>query len=342
MRKSLVMRDWEKAQQTVRDWEAAGRSLPEEPQHTTLEKASSDFLADAESRGLQKSTLDKYRLLVRQMRVFSAAEGLTFIKQWEDVEVCRRFRYSWRDKGLTVVKKLERLRAYFHFAQDSGWIEKNPALKLKNPVVKQNPTMPYSHEDMVAILAACEQYKGNRKRLKALVLLMRYSGLRVGDAARLARDRIVGTRLFLYTQKTGVPVWCPLPQFVVDALNSFEPMNNTYFFWSGTSSRDGIARTYIDRFNRLFKLAGIPHGHSHRFRDTFATELLLAGVPLERVSVMLGHGSIKVTEKHYSPWVRARQEQLEADVVKTWGADPLILTSGKGTPKVHRNVEVVN
>jgi integrase/recombinase XerD len=34
---------------------------------------------------------------------------------------------------------------------------------------------------------------------------------------------------------------------------------------------------------------------------TFAVELLLAGVPLERVSVLLGQPSIKVTEKHYIP-----------------------------------------
>jgi integrase/recombinase XerD len=33
-----------------------------------------------------------------------------------------------------------------------------------------------------------------------------------------------------------------------------------------------------------------------------------------RVSVLLGHSRIKVTEKHYSPWLRARQERLEADV----------------------------
>ena len=39
---------------------------------------------------------------------------------------------------------------------------------------------------------------------------------------------------------------------------------------------------------------------------------------MERVSVLLGHSSMKVTEKHYSPWVRARQEQLEADVRRTW------------------------
>ena len=61
-----------------------------------------------------------------------------------------------------------------------------------------------------------------------------------------------------------------------------------------------------------------PEGYDHHFRDTFAVGLLQAGVPMERVSVLLGHSSIKVTEKHYSPWVRARQEQLEADVRRRW------------------------
>ena len=41
---------------------------------------------------------------------------------------------------------------------------------------------------------------------------------------------------------------------------------------------------------------------------------LLARVPLADVSVLLGHQSIKVTERHYSPWVKARQEQLEETV----------------------------
>src|SRR5881398_428426 len=54
------------------------------------------------------------------------------------------------------------------------------------------------------------------------------------------------------------------------------------------------------------------------FRDTFSVELLLAGVPIERFSILLGHQSVRITEKHYAPWVRARQEQLEADVRRTW------------------------
>jgi integrase/recombinase XerD len=41
------------------------------------------------------------------------------------------------------------------------------------------------------------------------------------------------------------------------------------------------------------------------FRDTFAVELLLAGVPIDQVSLLLGHSSVKVTEKHYAPFAHA-------------------------------------
>lgn len=345
MRESLEMKDWEKAQQKIRDWEAEGRVVSEpksDIQPITLERACEQFLADAKSRELQPATIRKYRYLFEQMTAFAAKEGLRFVHQWEDIEVLRRFRQSWSDNGLTVVKKIERLRAFLRFAHDSKWIEHNPGKKLKSPKVKPNPTLPFIQDEMIAILAACDQYKGNGKRMRALVLLLRYSGLRIGDAVRLARERIAGGRLFLYTQKTGVPVWCPLPDFVIDALNSFEPMNKTYYFWSGSSSRDGVATTYMGRLKKIFELAGVSDGHAHRFRDTFAIELLLAGVPLERVSVLLGHGSVKVTEKHYSPWVRARQEQLEADVKGMWSRDSLALAQTKGTPEVHGKIRAVN
>jgi hypothetical protein len=42
------------------------------------------------------------------------------------------------------------------------------------------------------------------------------------------------------------------------------------------------------------------------------------GVPLEEVSKLLGHTSIKTTEKFYAQWVKARQDRLDALVVGTW------------------------
>jgi integrase len=86
----------------------------------------------------------------------------------------------------------------------------------------------------------------------------------------------------------------------------------------------------------------IKGGHAHKFRDTLAVELLLAGVPLEPVSVLLGHNSVRVTERHYSPWVRSRQEQLEQDVRRVWEQDPVALMQTKGTPEVHEKTERPN
>ena len=54
------------------------------------------------------------------------------------------------------------------------------------------------------------------------------------------------------------------------------------------------------------------------FRDTFAVELLLAAVPVDQVSMLLGHRSVRMTEKHYLPWVQARQKQLTRSIRRAW------------------------
>lgn len=215
--------------------------------------------------------------------------------------------------------------------------------------------MPLSQGNMVKILATCDgmQIKAekpigklNACRLKSLVLLMRYSGMRISDAATLGTDRLDGKKLFLYTQKTGVPVYTVLPDSVLRALETTPRVTAKNYFWSGDCTRESIAGLWEKRLKKLFELAGISKGQgnavSHRLRDTFAVELLLAGVPIERVSILLGHQSVKVTERHYNPWVRSRQEQLEADVARAWKGDPVLDSEKIGTNQVHLVKERVN
>ena len=124
-----------------------------------------------------------------------------------------------------------------------------------------------------------------------------------------------------------------LPPEVVEALNTLPvgpKPNPRYFFWSGNGHPKSAVADWQRAFRRLFEVAALqkPDGSPkrsppHMFRDTFAVELLLAGVPIDQVSVLLGHKSVKITEKHYAPWVKARQNQLEKAVQMAWRREAL-------------------
>lgn len=345
IRQSLRLRDWQKANEKVREWEAQDKIDKieiEKAEPITIKAACDSFESDAKARGLREPTLYKYRLLFRQLQDFCGSLGVRFIEEI-DLELCRRFRESWKQENLSALKTLERLRAFFRFCQDAGWVSENPARKLKNPRITQAPTLPFTQKEMGKILGACEGYNAEHPkagrlqalRVKALVLLLRYSGLRIRDAVTLERSRVVDGKVHLYQAKTGTPVYCPLPPVVVQALESCS--GSRYFFWTGESNPKSAVGDWQRTLRRVFKLAKVPGGHAHRFRDTFAVELLKAGVPLDRVSILLGHRSTRITEKHYSPWVRERQEQLEADVRRTWE-----LPQTKGTQEVHGESRAVN
>ncbi len=339
VRISLKTRDGKKAEQIRQEMEAKEKIVQ---RHTaiTLTDAWTSEIADLKSRNLSPDTIRKYKLLERQMKAFADNRGLKLLHQF-DLNTLSEFRGTWKDGPRAASKKIERLRAFFHFCFDRKWVEENCAKKIKLPKTKLCPTMPLTPEEMVKLLTACDGLiaavqsggKLNALRLKTLALLMRYSGLRISDAVAITTDKITGNKVFLYTQKTGVPVNTVIPDIVVDALASTPRVTDKHFFWTGNGKRQTAVGDWQGRLKEVFDAAGISKGEgnavSHRLRDTFAVGLLQAGVPIERVSVLLGHDSIKTTEKHYSAWTKARQEQIEADVTAAWKLDP-----GLRTPSV--------
>ncbi len=64
-------------------------------------------------------------------------------------------------------------------------------------------------------------------------------------------------------------------------------------------------------FNRVLQDSEVKRVPFHGLRDTFATQLLMAGEPLTYVSAQLGHSDPRVTLAHYAKWLpganRARQ-----------------------------------
>ncbi len=318
IRKSLDLTAWEAASDLVREWEAAGETGVVKPDVPTLTEAVAKFLADARARHLGRATLRKYEhLLERRLIPWADSQGWRLLKQL-DVDRVRIFRNSWPDGPSTAAKNLERLRAFMRFCQAARWVKDNAALALKPPKVTNSPTMPFTAEEMTKILDACEKYPGRKDRVRAFVLTMRYSGLRIGDTATLKKDRLHGNKILLYQAKTGTPVYIPIPDLVVKALRKLDN-DGDYFFWTtGRGTVRAITTNWERYLSRVFELSEVGGAHSHRFRDTFAVELLLGAVPIEQVSILLGDTTVRITERRYAPWVRTRQEQLEMSVHRAW------------------------
>jgi site-specific recombinase XerD len=323
----LKTRSFERAEQLKRkieDGDAPRKSLP------TIATAVQKFLLDVEhGRKLQPATIKKYRVLLDQLQAFATKKNVADISRI-DVDFCREFRGSWADGAISSSKKLERLRAFCRFLSESGWLASNPAKAVKTPKIHDVPTLPFTDREILDILK-----EATDPRWHALIQVLRWSGLRIGDAMELTKEKVDGNRIFLHMAKTKVPVHVPIPDFVINELKAL-PTFGGYFFWKreGNSKVDTATGNARRTLRKIFATAKIQpydakekksEAHPHRFRDTFAVGLLLAGVPIEQVSVLLGHQSVKITEKHYSPWVRSRQKNLERAVTGAWPKAQLAL-----------------
>jgi integrase len=321
VRRSLDLRNWEAAQTLVRDWEISGDSV-------IVKDAVDRFLADRKSMRLSDAMMRKYEAVAKELK---DEFGNLTVKS-VSVDDIRKLREGWKLAPITSHKRLEMVRKFFQFCVDSEWIQRNPAKLVKLPPPKYDPTLPFTPQAMEKILWAAESIReahpkipaGTEKKLYALVLLMRYSGLRISDACMLRRGQLEKGTLFLRQEKTKHHVSIPLPKSVIAALGACDE-GNEYYFYNQIGKPKSCITEWQQRLKLVYDMAGVKDGHSHRLRDTFSVDLLSKGVPIDVVSKLLGHRSIKTTEKHYAPWVKARQDALEEAVKATWregyGAD---------------------
>ena len=110
-----------------------------------------------------------------------------------------------------------------------------------------------------------------------------------------------GPLLTMRRAKSGELVICELPRPVAAELEGLED-GREHFFWTGRARPGTVANYWRQRLAQIADKAGVQDFRTHRLRDTFAVELLLADVSIEDVSVLLGHSSVQTTERYYAPW----------------------------------------
>jgi integrase len=103
-----------------------------------------------------------------------------------------------------------------------------------------------------------------------------------------------------------------LPSEVIDALKSFVPKSRNYFFWTGNGQLETAKKDWSAKMLKLFQAAGVGGGtarRSHNFRKTLAVKVAEKG-GLDAAMNLLGHKSIKTTEKAYAKFTEGRKDQV--------------------------------
>jgi site-specific recombinase XerD len=315
IRKSLRTRDWTIATRLAHEMESApDRSAV---RAMTIADAVNEFLDECYARKLARSTIISYETTLSSFRAYCERRHTTDIRGLT-LEVFRGFRASRILAVSTQRKEIEMLRTFSKFCHEHDWIPKNFAAYLKPPKEAGPVTMPYESDEIIRFLKACDKIENTNKasaerarlRARALILLLLYSGLRISDVIRLRRDQLQQDgRLMMRTMKTGVTIYVRLHCDCVAALKAL-PVESAHFLWSGNGrveSATGSARRTVDCISKISGVKARPH----RFRDTFAVELLAQGVDIRTVQLLLGHESIKTTEKHYAPFIARFQQRLD-------------------------------
>ncbi len=287
----------------------------------TLQAACDAYLRDMEARNLRRGTLNNYKYLFRSWRAYAEKRHLTELSSFDQAAM-RAWRESWTCKPGTQVRQLQQLRAFFNHSVRAGWIDTSPMVALKAPRSHLKPIMPLSRDEVASLITTAAQAGKSKER--ALILLMRYSGLAIRDAVTLRRDAIDDQGILtLRRAKSGELVIVPLHTLAIEALEQISQPDQMHFFWTANSQPETAAKYWRTRLNLVARIAGVKDFRTHRLRHTFAVELLKAKVPIKQVSTLLGHSSVITTERDYAQWDVSRRDQLVEVMREVNACDPL-------------------
>jgi site-specific recombinase XerD len=309
IRESMKTRDWGRANRRLAKRETGAQAKP-------ITEAIAAFVEYCSY--LEPSTLRKYRNVLNQLASFcreAAAHDVSDVT----VELLDRYRAGRKLSKTTATKELQTLRQFLGFCLKRKWTEENPAKEIKAPSnIKPEPVEPYTSEEIARILRACDEMgRGTYERLRAraMILLLRYTGLRISDVATLGRDRVSGGKILVRTQKTGGLVYLPVPidlQWALDVLPAPRGVDGapSHYFWNpATMTRRCVVGVAERTLAAVFRKSGVAKAHAHRFRHTLATAILSNGGTEQEAADVLGI-SPNIVRKHYAKWSTGRQDRI--------------------------------
>ena len=221
-------------------------------------------------------------------------------------------------KPATVNKTLTLLVMIFNRAESHKILASNPAKHVKKVKIKAAARQRVMRERMLAQDEACAMLAAAPQRYAALLTTLVYSGVRISEALALrwgcvnfdARTLTVERALvrgILDEAKTDTSHRdIDIPEVLVRVLREHKmasafKADDDLCFCTETGGADNLQNVMKRGLALALKRAGIKRNTSlHDLRHGYASALLASGVPITRVSALLGHASPAITLAVYS------------------------------------------
>lgn len=316
-----------------------GKPAPERAQGKLLEDAIKEFLTTKEQSGVTQKHIAKLKFEMGTFQTFAHGLGLVMLAE-VGTEHALAYRNQLEGAQNTRAKKIFRLVGFFSFCVEMGWVARNP-VRARSVLLKYSDQQtPRALDDaqFTALLAAVPKVNGRttaeqRSKLRALVLLMRWTGLAIRDAVFIERARFaengVSWKMQLRRAKTGHNVYCRIRTEVMAEILAGANPEGRYLFVdevpTSEKGRDGVVQAWGLLFRKLGEVAQLKDSNrlpyrftSHALRHSFVLWCLNAGMPTEDVAALIGD-SVEIVARHYSEWIAARQERLDSRMLAALG-----------------------
>jgi len=216
-------------------------------------------------------------------------------------------------KQISINKTIQRVRKIIKYAIAHEYMEKDPFLLYKPKAVHLDVVFLDSEE-----LNLVEKYNFEKDRLDKVrdcFVFCCYTGLAYNEMDSLSSKHIVKGYdgkdwIKMSRKKTGKPLMIPILPTAQAILDKYAGADRL------------LPKISNQVFNRIMKeiaeILGIKKKLSHHVaRKTFASTVLLYNdVPMEIVSELLGHSSMKITQKHYGKVVNKKVGQQMDELSK--------------------------
>lgn len=188
------------------------------------------------------------------------------------------------------------ISAFYNWLFVNGHINNNPCLAIESVKIHKEIKKPFSETDIKSIRMACEDI---RDRMVVDFLLA--TGVRVTEFVCLELADIDFEHRSVHI-RYGKGDKERIVYFNDVCENSLIDYLSDNYITSGRlakGARGDLTASGVEKIlKRLEEKSGVGNVHPHRFRRTFATDLIKRGCPIEELKKLLGHTNINTTMEY--------------------------------------------